>query len=58
MASEPERIEEVRKYIEATITEIDSHTEDMEKLFIFLILKNTKNILRLSISYSYRKKNG
>jgi len=31
MASEPERIEEVRKYIEATITEIDSHTEDMEK---------------------------
>ena len=33
MASEPERIEEVRKYIEATITEIDSHTEDMEKLF-------------------------
>jgi len=33
MASEPEKIEEVRKYIEATITEIDSHTEDMEKLF-------------------------
>ena len=33
MASEPERIEEIRKYIEATITEIDSHTEDMEKLF-------------------------
>jgi len=33
MASESERIEEVRKYIEATITEIDRHTEDMEKLF-------------------------
>ena len=33
MASEPERIEEVRKYVKATITEIDSHTEDMEKLF-------------------------
>ena len=33
MASESERIEEVRKYIEATIAEIDSHTEDMEKLF-------------------------
>ena len=44
MASESERIEEVRKYIEATIAEIDNHTEDMEKLFIFLILKNTKNI--------------
>ena len=33
MASESERIEEVRKYIEATIAEIDSHTKDMEKLF-------------------------
>ena len=33
MASESERVEEVRKYIEATITEIDGHTEDMEKLF-------------------------
>jgi len=33
MASESERIEEVRKYIEATIAEIDGHTESMEKLF-------------------------
>ena len=33
MASEPERIEEVRKYIEATIAEIDDHTKNMEKLF-------------------------
>ena len=33
MASESERIEEVRKYIDATIAEIDNHTEDMEKLF-------------------------
>ena len=33
MASESERIEEVRKYIDATIAEIDSHTENMEKLF-------------------------
>ena len=33
MTSESERIEEVRKYIEATIAEIDNHTEDMEKLF-------------------------
>ena len=31
MASESERIEEVRKYIEATIAEIDRHTEDLEK---------------------------
>ena len=33
MASESERIEDVKKYIEATIAEIDNHTEDMEKLF-------------------------
>ena len=33
MTSESERTEEVRKYIEATIAEIDGHTESMEKLF-------------------------
>ena len=33
MTSESERIEEVRKYIEATIAEIDGHTVSMEKLF-------------------------
>jgi hypothetical protein len=33
MTSESERIEEVSKYIEATIAEIDGHTESMEKLF-------------------------
>ena len=33
MADELERIEEVREYIEATIAEIDGHTENIEKLF-------------------------
>ena len=33
MSSESERIEEVKQYIEATIAEIDDHTENMEKLF-------------------------
>ena len=33
MSSESERIEEVRKYIDATIAEIDDHTKNMEKLF-------------------------
>ena len=33
MTSESERIEKVRKYIVATIAEIDGHTESMEKLF-------------------------
>ena len=32
MDSESERIEEIRKYIEATITEIDGHIENMEIL--------------------------
>ena len=33
MSNESERIEEVGKYIEATIAEIDDHTKNMEKLF-------------------------
>ena len=33
MADETERIDEVKEYIEATIAEIDGHTENMEKLF-------------------------
>ena len=33
MSSESESIEEVGKYIEATIAEIENHTENMEKLF-------------------------
>ncbi len=33
MSNESKRIEEVRKYIEATIAEVDSHTENMEELF-------------------------
>jgi len=33
MTSESERISEIRNYIEATIAEIDGHTEKMEELF-------------------------
>ena len=33
MSSESDRIEEVKQYIDATITEIDCHTENMEKMF-------------------------
>ena len=33
MSDESDRIEEVKQYIDATITEIDGHTENMEKLF-------------------------
>ena len=33
MSGESDRIEEVKQYIDATITEIDRHTENMEKMF-------------------------
>ena len=33
MSDESERIEEVKRYIDAAIAEIDCHTENMEKLF-------------------------
>ena len=33
MPDESDRIEEVKQYIDATITEIDGHTENMEKKF-------------------------
>ena len=33
MTDELERIKEVKEYIEATIAEIDGHTENIEKLF-------------------------
>ena len=33
MADESERIEEVKHYVDSTITEIDGHTKNMEKLF-------------------------
>jgi len=33
MTEESERIKEVKEYIEATIAEIDGHTENIEKLF-------------------------
>ena len=33
MPDETERIQEVKQYIDATIAEIDDHTENMEKLF-------------------------
>ena len=33
MSGKSDRIEEVKQYIDATITEIDGHTENMEKMF-------------------------
>ena len=33
MSDESERIEEIKQYIDSTITENDNHTENMEKMF-------------------------
>ena len=33
MSDESDRIKEVKQYIDATITEINCHTENMEKMF-------------------------
>ncbi len=33
MSDESDRIKEVKQYVDATITEIDCHTENMEKMF-------------------------
>ena len=57
MASEPERIEEVRKYVKATITEIDSHTEDMEKLFKMDRLSNDSSLYEIIINSYERHRN-
>ena len=54
MASESERIKEIRNYIEATIAEIDDHTEDMEKLFR-MDKRNKDNTLHEIIINSYER---
>ncbi len=57
MASESERIEEVRKYIEATITEIDRHTEDMEKLFKMDMWSKDSTLYEIIINSYERHRN-
>ncbi len=54
MASESERIKEIRNYIEVTIAEIDDHTEDMEKLFR-MDKRNKDNTLHEIIINSYER---
>ena len=54
MASESERIKEVKTYIEATIAEIDNHTENMEKLFA-MDKRNKDSELHQIIINSYER---
>ena len=54
MTSESERIKEVDMYIEATIAEIDTHTENMEKLFA-MDKRNKDSELHQIIINSYER---
>ena len=54
MASESERIEVVKEYIKATIAEIDSHTENMDKLFK-MDMRGKDNALYEIIINSYER---
>ena len=54
MASESERIEVVKEYIKATIAEIDSHTENMDKLFK-IDMRGKDNALYEIIINSYER---
>ena len=57
MASESERIEEVRKYIDATIAEIDGHTENMEKMFKMDRWSNDSSLYEIIINSYERHRN-
>ena len=57
MTSESERIEDVRKYIEATIAEIDGHTESMEKLFKINRWSNDNTLYEIIINSYERHRN-
>ena len=57
MASELEKIEEIKKYIEATIAEIDSHTENMEKLFKMDKWSRDKGLYEIIINSYERHRN-
>ena len=57
MMSESERIEEVRKYIETTIAEIDGHTEKMEELFKMDKTSKDKELYEIIINSYERHRN-
>ena len=57
MAGESERIEEVKQYINATIAEIDCHTENMEKLFKIDKLSKDRELYQIIINSYERHRN-
>ncbi len=57
MTGESERIREVRNYIEATIAEIDGHTEKMEELFKMDKTGTDKELYEIIINSYERHRN-
>ena len=57
MSDETERIEGIKQYIDATITEIDNHTENMEKLFRMDKWSDDKELYEIIINSYERHKN-
>ena len=57
MTDESDRIEEVKKYIEATIAEIDGHTQNVEKLFKMDRWSNDRELYEIIINSYERHRN-
>ena len=57
MASESERIEDIRNYIKATIAEIDIHTKNMEELFKIDKRSNDGTLYEIIINSYERHRN-
>ena len=57
MTDELERIKEVKEYIEATIAEIDDHTENVEKLFKLDKWSNDRSLYEIIINSYERHRN-
>ena len=57
MSSESDRIEEIKQYIDATITEIDCHTENMEKMFKMDNWSKDRELYKIIINSYERHRN-
>ena len=57
MSDESEIIKEVKQYIESTITEIDDHTENMEKIFKMDKWSKDKELYEIIINSYERHRN-
>ena len=57
MSDESDRIKEVKQYVDATITEIDCHTENMEKMFKMDNWSKDRELYKIIINSYERHRN-